>query len=109
MKKQNRRQNILAVALGLILGFYSYNFILSQPQSMVPRMVPVVVADADITPGTVLRPEILRVVQWPEEIMPPHTAKAIQKVQGLMITVPVIKGEPILLPKLVQQALKQVA
>jgi Flp pilus assembly protein CpaB len=106
MKEENRRWHILtAVALGLMLGFYIQDSVSSQQQSMA---TPVVVAAADISPGTVLRPEILRVVQWPEQILPPNTIDSIQKLQGLVITVPLNKGEPILLPKLVQQVLKEI-
>ena len=109
MKEENRRWHILtAVALGLMLGFYIQDSVSSQQQSMAPPVVPVVVAAADISPGTVLRPEILRVVQWPEQILPPNTINSIQKIQGLVITVPLNKGEPILLPKLVQQVLKEI-
>jgi Flp pilus assembly protein CpaB len=109
MKAENRRWHILtAVALGLILGFYIEDSVSSQHQSMAPPVVPVVVAAANISPGTVLRAETLRVVQWPERILPPNTINSIQKIQGLVITVPVNQGEPILLPKLVQRTLKEI-
>jgi Flp pilus assembly protein CpaB len=110
MKLENSRWHILtAVVLGLMLGFYVQDSVSSQQQSiMAPPVVPVVVAAANISPGTVLRAENLRVVQWPEQILPPNTINSIQKIQGLVITVPVNQGEPILLPKLVQQVLKEI-
>ncbi len=91
---------LVALVLGLMGTFVIHAYVTPSNLSTVQKMVPVVVAGANINPGTALRPEFLRVVQWPQEILPPHTANMVQQVEGMVVTVPVTKGEPILLPKL---------
>jgi Flp pilus assembly protein CpaB len=104
---QGRRKILVALTMGLILGSFIHAYVSSE--DMAPNMVPVVVAGANLTPGTALRPEDLRVVQWPREVLPPHTAVAIPKVTGLVVTVPVNQGEPILLPKLVRPVRREIS
>jgi pilus assembly protein CpaB len=58
------------------------------------------VADASVSPGTALRPELVKVVQWPQEIVPAQTASSIRNVENRVVIVPLSKGEPILLSKL---------
>ena len=88
------------LAVGLIVGFYICAFIKLKNQNMVQVGFPVVVAGADITPGTVLRSDVLRVVQCPYDMLPPQSAYTFQQVEGRIITALVVKGEPILLHKL---------
>ncbi len=94
------RHILVALALGLMMGFFIQEYVSSQDQIKANKMVPVVVADANISPGKVLRPEVLRVVQWPREVLPPQTAETVKQVVGRLLIAPVTKGEPILLPKL---------
>lgn len=103
-KKMLKISGILA--LGLMVGFYICAFVKLKNQNMVRVDFPVVVAGVDITPGTVLRPDDLRVVQCPYEMLPPQSAYAFQQVEGRIITGLVIKGEPILLHKLLPAGIK---
>jgi Flp pilus assembly protein CpaB len=102
--KIKRRYMVAALVLGLMLGYciQEYVFFLSH------GVIPVVVAGADISAGTVLRPENLQVVQWSREYLPTHTAEKVKQVEGRVITQPVTKGEPVLLPKLAQPIMKEV-
>lgn len=109
MKKDERKRNVILAVIGLIAGFYVQSSILSPSGGPVPALVPVVVAAVDISPGATLRSEILKVFQWPEGILPPNTVKLKKEVEGLVITVPVNKGEPILLPKLVRHVRRPVS
>jgi hypothetical protein len=94
--------NILgALTLGLLLGFFIQDYVSSLPQSQGQKMIPVVVAGVNLSPGSVLQPEVLRVVQWPREVLPPQTAETVKQVTGRVVLTPVTRGEPILLSKLV--------
>ena len=102
MKQQKRMWNILAaLTLGLLMGFFIQDYVSSPPQSQGQKMIPVVVAGVNLSPGSVLQPEVLQVVQWPREVLPPQTAETVKQVTGRVVLTPVTKGEPILLPKLV--------
>lgn len=101
MKPRKRMWNILAaLTLGLLMGFLIQDYVSSEPQDMVQNLVPVVVAGVNLSPGRILRPEVLQVVQWPREVLPPQTAETVKQVTGRVVMTPVAKGEPILLPKL---------
>ena len=101
MKQRKRMWNILAaLTLGLLMGFLIQDYVSSEPQDMVQNLVPVVVAGVNLSPGRILRPEVLQVVQWPREVLPPQTAETVKQVTGRVVMTPVAKGEPILLPKL---------
>jgi len=93
-----------ALALGLMLGFLIQECVSSQPSGLIA----VVVARADISAGTVLRPGYLEVIQWPREYLPANTAEKVQQVEGQIIMQPVTKGEPGLLPKLVKTVKRKV-
>ncbi len=101
MKLSKGMLNILAaLALGLVATFLIHAYITAKTRTTTQKMVPVVVADASVSPGTPLRPELVRVVQWPQEIAPPQTASTIKQVENRVVSVPLSKGEPILLSKL---------
>jgi Flp pilus assembly protein CpaB len=102
---QIKKRYILAtLALGLVIGFFLQEYVSSQPDSLIP----VVVAGTDISAGTVLKSGSLQVVQWPRENLPTHTAQTVKQAEGKVITQPVAKGEPVLLPKLAQPVMKEV-
>lgn len=94
------------LALGLMVGLYICWYIKLKNQNMVRVEFPVVVADADITPGTVLGPDVLRVVKCPYDMLPPQSAYTFQQVEGRMIISLVVKGEPILMHKLLPAGIK---
>jgi pilus assembly protein CpaB len=101
MKTSKGILNILvAVALGLVATFFIHSYITSKTHTTAQKTLAVVVADANISSGSALRPDALRVVQWPQEIVPPETANAIRQVENRVVNVPLSKGEPILLSKL---------
>lgn len=91
---------LLALALGLVVTFMIHTYITSKTRTATLATTPVVVADAEIPPGSILRPEVVKVVQWPQEIVPPQTAKTMKQVENRVAAVPLSKGEPVLLSKL---------
>ena len=61
---------------------------------------PVVVAAADLELGAELRPDDLRVVEWPASAMPTGAFSTPDEVVGRGLVMPVIQNEPILPMKL---------
>lgn len=101
MKLRLSMWNILgALALGLMAGFFIHAHVNPENLNTAQKMVPVVVADANLAAGTALRPEVLRVVQLPREILPTQTFNSLIQLEGRVVIVPMTKGEPILLPQL---------
>jgi pilus assembly protein CpaB len=101
MKLSKGMLNILvALALGLMATFLIHTYITAKTRTTAQKTVPVVVADANVSPGTALRPEVLKVVQWPQEIVPPQTVTTVKQVENRVVIVPLSKGEPVLLSKL---------
>jgi Flp pilus assembly protein CpaB len=94
------RYMLAALALGLVLGLIIQEYVSSQRLPALPGMVPVVVSKFDLPAGSVLKPEFLRVVHWPQEVHPTQAAETVQQVAGRLVLAPVAKGEPILLNKL---------
>jgi Flp pilus assembly protein CpaB len=92
---------LMALTLGLIGGYFLQEYVSSQAQPVVQETVSVVVAGANLSLGSILRPQDLRVVQWPRQILPWQTSKTVKEVEGRQLIVPIMKGEPILLPQLV--------
>jgi pilus assembly protein CpaB len=91
---------VLAVLAGII-GVIAIRQAVSPKQKTASETVnQVVVADAEITSGTALAPNLVRLTDWPKQITPPNAATAIAQVDKRVVMVPLVKGEPILLSKL---------
>jgi pilus assembly protein CpaB len=90
----------LAVVVGLVAVFLIHRYITTTTQVVQVAKDPVVVAEVDISPGTALEPRLLRVDQWPKNIIPPRTVRSPQEVQGRVVQTFIAKGEPILTTKL---------
>lgn len=90
----------LAVVVGLVAVFLIHRYITTTTQVVQVAKDPVVVAEVDIAPGTALEPRLLRVDQWPKNIIPPRTVRSPQEVQGRVVQTFIAKGEPILTTKL---------
>lgn len=88
---------ILAVLAALATGVAVYSY-LHYLRSQVPisgKLVPMVVAAADLESGTVLEAGMLELVQHPESYLPLGAIREATKVVGQALSVPVLKGEPI--------------
>ncbi|HEX6210926.1 MAG TPA: Flp pilus assembly protein CpaB, partial [Methylomirabilota bacterium] len=92
---------LLALAAGGGLAFGTYRYMQNVPVKTVSLPTrPVVVAATDLALGAEIRPDDLRVVDWPESSMPPGTFAAPDEVVGRGLVMPVIQNEPILPMKL---------
>ena len=92
---------LLALAAGGALAFGTYNYMQSmqvRTESLPTR--PVVVAAADLELGAELRPDDLRVVEWPQNALPMGAFSSPEEIVGRGLVMPVIQNEPILPMKL---------
>jgi pilus assembly protein CpaB len=91
---------VLALLAGVIGVFAIHQAVSTKGTSGSETTSPVVVADADISSGTALKPNLVRIVNWPNNIIPPQVATKVAQVENRVVTVPLVKGEAILMAKL---------
>lgn len=92
---------VLALTAGGAFAFGTYRYIQQTPsriESMPTR--PVIVAAVDLDLGAELRPEDIRIVEWPAASVPNAAFGNAQEVIGRGLIVPVVQNEPILDSKL---------
>jgi pilus assembly protein CpaB len=56
----------------------------------------VIVAAADISPGTALYGPAVKAVTWPQAVIPPKSAASMREVEGRVVKVPIAQGNPVL-------------
>jgi len=92
---------VLALTAGGGLAYGTYNYLQNVPVKTVSIPTrPVVVAAADLDLGVELRPEDLRIVEWPANAAPKGAFSDANEVAGRGLIMPVIQNEPILPMKL---------
>jgi pilus assembly protein CpaB len=77
-----------------------YQYISSKTNVEVRRLGQVVVAELDISAGTPIADRMVKVSQWPEEIIPSSAIRDPKQAIGRVVQVPLTKGEPLLVLKL---------
>lgn len=91
---------VAAVLLGLVAAFSIHRVMSTLTTAPVDPMTKVVVADAEITPGTPLSARLVKIVDWPQRIVPPQAVQNVSQIEGRVLNMPLSKGEPIILTKL---------
>jgi pilus assembly protein CpaB len=92
---------LVAIAAGGGLAYGTYKYVQRMPAEAAPLPTrPVVVAATDLEVGAALRPEDMRVVDWPATSMPAGVFDAPDQLVGRGLVMPVIQNEPILPMKL---------
>jgi pilus assembly protein CpaB len=92
---------VLAVTIGGVFAFATYNYVQKAPGKTVGVPTkPVIVAAADLDIGAELRREDIRVIEWPASAVPEDAIGAPDEVIGRGLIVPVVANEPILPAKL---------
>ncbi len=91
---------IPAVVIGLVATFLIHQYISSQTKVAVRATAPVVVAEVDIAPGTLLADRMVKVAQWPQDIIPAGACRDCQQVLGRVSQMPISRGEAVLPAKL---------
>ncbi len=91
----------VAVVAGLLATFGIHRYVVNKTQVAAPAPTGMVaVATGDIAPGTALTAGSLKLVSWPQELIPPQCAAALNQVEGRVVTFPISTGEPIMFSKL---------
>ena len=91
---------IAAVLVGLVAAFSIHRVISTQTRAPVDPIIKVVVADAEITAGTPLSAKLVKMVDWPQRLVPPQAVQNVSQIEGRVLGMPLSKGEPIILTKL---------
>jgi pilus assembly protein CpaB len=91
---------VAAVIVGLVATFTIHRYITAKTR--VPKVVTasVAVAASDIAPGTAITPEMVKLANWPKELIPLQAAASLSQVQGRVAMTSIASGEPILNRKL---------
>ncbi len=90
----------VAVVAGLLATFGIHRYVVNKTQVTPAPTGMVAVATGDIAPGTALAAGSLKLVSWPQELIPPQCAAALNQVEGRVVTFPISTGEPIMFSKL---------
>ncbi len=91
---------VVAVVAGLLATFGIHRYVANKTQVVSAPTGIVAVATADIPPGTALTRGSLKLVSWPQELIPPQSASALNQIEGRVVTFPISTGEPIMFSKL---------
>lgn len=107
----NRRRMwiVLAVAavLGLAAAFLSADYVRSSKTPILPAPAPktqAVVAARDLPVGTIIKPEDIRTIEWPGDVLPAGFASKPEEVVGRGVITAVVANEPLLQSKLADKA-----
>jgi pilus assembly protein CpaB len=90
----------VAVVAGLLATFGIHRYVVNKTRVATAPTGSVAVATTDIAPGTALTPGAIKLVSWPQELIPPQCAAALNQVEGRVVTFPISTGEPIMFSKL---------
>ncbi len=90
----------MAGVAGVMAVVLVHNYISKKMANPLKPTAQIVVAEADIAPGTALAGRLVRVATWPQEIIPAKALTSASQVENRVAQTSICKGEPITLPKL---------
>jgi pilus assembly protein CpaB len=90
----------IAGLVGLVAMYIMHSYISAKTKVPVNSAGQVLVAAADIPPGTAITQGLVKTVNWPQELIPPKAASSLKQLEGRVVNYPLSAGEPILLSKL---------
>jgi pilus assembly protein CpaB len=91
---------VLAGLVGLVATFTIHRYVTAKTTGAIKPTNQIVVAACDISPGVALSGGLIKIAQWPQDLVPAKAAATLQEVQGRVLITPVGKGEAILFTKL---------
>lgn len=91
---------VVAVVVGLVATVLIHQYVSIKTRIVKKPTAPVVVATAEISPGTALGSTLVKQVAWPQELVPQGAPASLEAVKDRVVIVPLSKGEPILMSKL---------
>jgi pilus assembly protein CpaB len=89
-----------AVVIGLVATFGIHKYISIKTTVPTVATASVAIATKDVSPGTALAPDMVKIATWPKELIPPQSTSSIGQVQGRVVVTAIAKGEPIINRKL---------
>jgi len=87
---------VAAVAAGLVATFAIHRYVTVKTRIPVAATRSVIVAAADISPGTALSGGLVKTVTWPLKVIPPKSAATMPEIEGRVAMVPIPQGNPVL-------------
>jgi len=90
----------IAGLVGLVAMYIMHSYISAKTKVAVHYAGQVLVAVADIPPGTAITQGLVKAVNWPQELVPPKAATSLNQLEGRVVNSLLSAGEPILLTKL---------
>jgi pilus assembly protein CpaB len=87
---------IAAVVAGIVATFAIHRYVSLKTKVPVAATRQVIVAAADISPGTALSGTAVKNVTWPQAVIPPNCASILREVENRVVKVPIPQGNPIL-------------
>src|SRR5690242_13098732 len=90
----------LAIGVGSVFAFATYNYVQKVPHNAPVNTVPVVVAAANLDIGAELGKDDVHVIDWPKDSAPENAINSVDEVVGRGLIMPVVQNEPILPMKL---------
>jgi len=91
---------IAAVLVGLVAAFSIHRVMSTQTRAPVDPITKVLVAEGEIPAGTPLSAKLVKMVDWPQRLIPPQAVQNVSQIEGRVLGMPLSKGEPIILTKL---------
>jgi pilus assembly protein CpaB len=85
-----------AVVAGILATFAIHRYVSIKTTVPVAATRQVIVAAADISPGTAIFGAAVKSVTWPQAVIPPNSAATMREVEGRVVKVPIAQGNPIL-------------
>lgn len=85
-----------AVVAGILATFAIHRYVSIKTTVPVAATRQVIVAAADISPGTAIFGAAVKAVTWPQAVIPPNSAATMREVEGRVVKVPIAQGNPIL-------------
>lgn len=91
---------VIALSAGGVFAYATYNFVQQPAPAASMKTQSVVVAAADLQLGKELKPEDVRMIQFPEGSVPMGTFTSADDIMGRGVISPIVQNEPILSAKL---------
>jgi pilus assembly protein CpaB len=91
---------VIALTAGGALAFATYAFVQTpQAETVAAPTTPVVVAATDLSLGEMLTADDLRVVQWPQDVVPEGVFSSTDDLVGRGLLAALVRNEPVLADK----------
>jgi pilus assembly protein CpaB len=99
---------IVALGAGLLAALMITRYLARRPDRLAQApVVKVAVAAINLPTGAALNKEALEFVDWPKNVVPEGTFSDLAALEGRVTNGPVLKGEPVLMPRLAPLGARQ--